>query len=95
MPAGARHDSQFQVRRFLILFKPILLQLSFACSLNLMICCLASVEYDRYSFLATENDISTLWVVSLGFQLLVQIGVTITLYIMMFDTYPFRVGLMV
>ncbi len=42
-----------------------------------------------------ENDVSTMWLVGLGFQLLVQIGVIVTLSIMMFDTYPFRVGLMV
>lgn len=54
----------------------------------------SSVEYDENSLSSLEDDMETIRVIVLVLQLLVQICISLTLFVIMFDTYPFRVGLM-
>ncbi|CAM9961592.1 unnamed protein product [Chrysoparadoxa australica] len=62
----------------------------------------SSVEYDNYKEIDTTDvktgssqgsEVTTL-VLIVGLQLLVQVAIFLQLFVMMFDTYPFRVGLM-
>ncbi|CAM9513658.1 unnamed protein product, partial [Choristocarpus tenellus] len=53
----------------------------------------SSVEFDRYG-LNAGNSSGTVLALILGLQLVIQASIFLSLFVMMFDTYPFRVGLM-
>ncbi|CAN0304667.1 unnamed protein product [Discosporangium mesarthrocarpum] len=53
----------------------------------------SSVEFDDYDS-AGSSAHSTVLALVLGLQLIIQVSVFLSLFLIMFDTYPFRVGLM-
>ncbi|CAM9544287.1 unnamed protein product [Phaeothamnion confervicola] len=54
----------------------------------------SSVEYDDIQRGGDGPANTTALVLVLGFQLAVQVAIPLSVFIMMFETYPFRVGLM-
>jgi Transmembrane protein 138 len=58
----------------------------------------SSAEYDDFSALASsassDSKPQLIAVMILGVQLLLQVAVLLSLFVMMFDTWPFKAGLM-